>query len=139
MQDLVATAFQRAADEHFVVAHAVEVAGVDQVHAAIDRGMDRGDALVLVRVPVHAGHAHASQRNGKHLRAVCAEAAGGDGFCRHDFLRPYSRATRLPSGASISASRRFEIGSWQGPRCDLSGLDTAGRPETTLVRLSTNL
>ena len=36
---------QRLADQHLVVAHAVEVAGVEEGDAGIERGVDGGDAL----------------------------------------------------------------------------------------------
>ena len=51
--------------EQLVVAHAVEVAGVEQGDAALDGGVDGGDALVVVGLPVHAGHAHAAERDGE--------------------------------------------------------------------------
>ena len=66
-QGLVAPAAQRAADEQLVVAHAVEVAGVEQRDAAIERGVDRRDALGLVGRAVHAGHAHAAERERENL------------------------------------------------------------------------
>src|ERR1035437_9492143 len=71
--DLISAPFQRAAHQHFVMTHAVEVASIDEVDAAIQSGMDRGDALIFVRVPINTGHPHASQRNRENLRAVRAE------------------------------------------------------------------
>ena len=52
---------KRLADQHLVVAHAVEVAGVDQRHAGIERGVDRGDALGAVGRTVEVRHAHAAE------------------------------------------------------------------------------
>jgi hypothetical protein len=45
-QGLVTTsALERLADEEFVVAHAIEVPGVDEVDPGVERGVDRGQAL----------------------------------------------------------------------------------------------
>ena len=44
----VATAFEGAAQEHLVVPHAVEVAGIEQSDTAIEGRMDGGDTLVLI-------------------------------------------------------------------------------------------
>jgi hypothetical protein len=46
------------------VAHGVEIAGVEQRDAGIERGMDRGDALVAIGRPVDLGHAHAAEAKG---------------------------------------------------------------------------
>ncbi len=55
-------ALERAADQHLVVTHAVEVAGVDQCNARFHRRADGGDALGLVRRAVNARrHAHAAE------------------------------------------------------------------------------
>ena len=63
-QRLVAPARESAAEQHFVVAHAVEVAGVDQVEAGVERGVDGGDALCVINRAVHARHAHGAQADG---------------------------------------------------------------------------
>ena len=68
-------ALQRLADQHFIVAHAVEVAGVDQRHAGVERGVDRRDALGAVGGAVHAGHAHAAEAERRDMRAGEAELA----------------------------------------------------------------
>ena len=39
---------KRLADQHLVVAHAVEVAGVEERDAGIESGVDRGDALAAI-------------------------------------------------------------------------------------------
>jgi hypothetical protein len=46
------------------VPHTVEVAGVQQCDALIQRGLDGGDAFGLVSGATHSGHSHApkSQR-----------------------------------------------------------------------------
>jgi hypothetical protein len=54
-------AVQRAPDEHLVVPHAVEVAGVEQLDAGVERRVDRGDALRLVGRAVEVGHAHRAE------------------------------------------------------------------------------
>ena len=61
---------ERFADQHLIVAHAVEIAGVEQGDAGIERGVDGGDALAAVGGAVKIRHAHA------------AEADGGDGWGR---------------------------------------------------------
>ena len=61
-QRLVAAIPQRPADQQLVVPGAVVVAGVEQRDAGVERGVDGGDALALVGGAVHAGHAHAAER-----------------------------------------------------------------------------
>jgi hypothetical protein len=58
---------QRVAEEQLVVPHAVEVAGVEQGHARVEGGMDRGHALGVVRRPVQVGHAHQAKSHRGHL------------------------------------------------------------------------
>ncbi len=50
-QVVAVAALQRFADQHLVVAHAVEVAGVEQGDAGVERGVDGGDALGAVGGP----------------------------------------------------------------------------------------
>src|SRR5215470_5777077 len=52
------------ADQHFVVAHAVEVARVEQRDTRIARGVNRGDALRTVGRTVEVRHSHASEADG---------------------------------------------------------------------------
>ena len=60
-------AAQRVAQQQLVVAHAVEVAGVQQRDPGVQGGMDRGDALLVVGLAVDARHAHqAEARPGHH-------------------------------------------------------------------------
>ena len=66
-------ALQGLADQHFVVAHAVEVAGVEQADAGVEGGVDRGDALRTFERAIHAGHAHAAEAEGGHVRTGGAE------------------------------------------------------------------
>jgi len=80
-QDVVAAAaferpvLERFADQHLVVAHAVEVAGVDQIDSGVERGVDRSQALLPVRRPVHARHAHRAEADGGDFGTGLAEFA----------------------------------------------------------------
>ena len=65
---------QRVADQHLVVAHPVEVAGVEQRDAGVERGVDRRDRLGVVGGPVGARHPHAAQADRADLRAARAQA-----------------------------------------------------------------
>jgi hypothetical protein len=67
---------QRLADQHLVVAHAVEVAGVQQRDARFEGGVDRRDGLGAVGVAVQPGHAHTAEAEGGDLGAGRAEGAG---------------------------------------------------------------
>jgi len=67
---LALAALERLADQHLIVARAVEVAGVEHAHAGLERGLDGCDGFGVVGGPVAAGHAHAAQTHGGDLRAV---------------------------------------------------------------------
>src|SRR5262249_36645661 len=82
----VAAAFDGAADQELVVPHAVEVAGVEEGDAPLDRALDGGDALVLVGLAVHAGQAHAAERDAEDGGPVLAELDGGG--LVHDGMAP---------------------------------------------------
>ena len=63
--DLVAIAApQGFADEQLVVPRPIEVTGVDEGHARIQRGAQGGDALVVVSGSVEIGHAHGAEADG---------------------------------------------------------------------------
>jgi len=64
---------ERFADEHFVVAHAVKIAGIEQGDAGIQRGVQGGETFGAVGGSVHARHAHATEAEGGDARAVRAE------------------------------------------------------------------
>ena len=64
---------KRFADQHLVVAHAVEIAGVEEGDAGIESGVDRGDALAAVGRAVHVRHAHAAKPDGRDLGPSGAE------------------------------------------------------------------
>ena len=59
--DLVASAADRAPDELLVVAVAVDVGGVEQRHAEIERAMDRRDAVGVGGAAVRTRHRHAAE------------------------------------------------------------------------------
>jgi hypothetical protein len=82
------------------MAHAVEIAGVEQAHAALERRVDGGDALALVRAAVHAGHAHAAEGDRKDRGPGLAEleCAFFCGFFHG--LAPTDRASVGPADAS---------------------------------------
>jgi hypothetical protein len=86
-EDLVADETESTANEHLIVAHVVEVAGVNQVDAGVDGGMDGGDAFGFVGGAVDTAHAHAAEGDGEDAGAGCAEFAGGlgGGGCHERF------------------------------------------------------
>ena len=66
-----------ATNEHFVMAHAIEVACVHQIDPGVERGMDRRDALLLIGWTVSTRHAHAPEgrtgmRPGRRHRGTAA-------------------------------------------------------------------
>ena len=63
------------AEQHFVMAHAVEITGVEQGDARVQRCMDGGDAFVAIGTAIHVGHAHAAEAEGGNARAATAEFA----------------------------------------------------------------
>ena len=70
-EHILAPAFDGPADEHFVVAHAVEVAGIEHGDSRIERGVNRGDAFRFIRGAVHVGHGHAAQAELRNMRVHC--------------------------------------------------------------------
>ena len=74
-QALARHAVERAADQHFVVAHAVEIAGVDQGDTGFDGGAQRRHALGFVRWTIDARrHAHAAEPKNRDFRTVTAQS-----------------------------------------------------------------
>jgi hypothetical protein len=61
---------QRIAEQQLVVAHAVEVAGVKQRDAGVDRGVDRSQALTVISPAIDARHAHQAEPGPGHNRAA---------------------------------------------------------------------
>jgi hypothetical protein len=64
---------QRFAEHQLGPAHAVEVAGVEQVDTRVDSGVDRGNALGVVSGSVDAAHSHQAEPDPGDLRATAAE------------------------------------------------------------------
>jgi hypothetical protein len=83
---------QRLADQQLVVAHAVEIAGVEQRDAGVERGMDGRDALAAVGRAVDIGHAHAAEPDRADDGTCLAEFA-----CVHDWFL-------LKGGGSFAAA-----------------------------------
>jgi hypothetical protein len=90
---------QRLADQHLVVAHAVEVAGVEEGNTGVERGVDGGNALGPVGRAIHARHAHAPKAKGGNHRT-----AGHEVTLLHG-LSPVSYAI-AGSAAQLRSSRR---------------------------------
>ncbi|CAG6397497.1 hypothetical protein SCOCK_560007 [Actinacidiphila cocklensis] len=73
---------ERAADEVLVVAHAVEVGGVEEGDAGSEGRVDRGDGVSFVSGGRPIGHARAAQRERSDLRATGSKGSGLHGsFC----------------------------------------------------------
>src|SRR5574341_783166 len=70
---LAVAASQSLAQQQFIVAHAVVIAGVEQSDSGVKCGMDRGDALGLVGWAVEVGHSHAPQSDRGYARTDGAE------------------------------------------------------------------
>jgi hypothetical protein len=71
------------ADQELVVTHAVEVAGVEQRDAALDRLSDGGEALVTIGRTVEVRHAHATESG-----ARCRRAGASESMLFHDQFLP---------------------------------------------------
>ena len=85
---------ERFADQHLIVAHAVEIAGVEQGDAGIERGMDGGDALAAIGRAVEIRHAHAAEADGRDGWTCGAEFAlfhGGSPRNRRRIFAPWWR------------------------------------------------
>src|SRR6267154_3882648 len=68
--DPIAPAPDRAPQQYFVLEGAVHVRRVEERDAEVDRPLDRGDGLGLVRRPVEFGHSHATQPDGRYLKPL---------------------------------------------------------------------
>ena len=68
-----AHALQRLADQHFIVAHAVEIAGVEERDAGVERGMDGGDALARSAGPYMPDMPMQPRPRAETVGPVCAE------------------------------------------------------------------
>src|SRR5688500_17164351 len=75
---LRAPALQGAPNQPLVLVRTVDVGGVEEVCADVERAVDRRDRLLLVALrtlAVALAHAHAAEADRKELRAVAAEFA----------------------------------------------------------------
>ena len=72
--DLVAPAGERLAEQLLVRVRPVQLGRVEERAAELQRAVDRGDRLALVRGAVEGGHAHAAEADGRDLQV--AERAG---------------------------------------------------------------
>jgi hypothetical protein len=77
-QSFVPAVFKRAANEHFVVPQAIEIARIQQRDAVIEGSMNGSDACAVIGGPVHAGHTHAAETDSRDGRAVPSQQALGD-------------------------------------------------------------
>jgi hypothetical protein len=97
-------AAQRLGEQQLVVAHGVEVAGVDQREAGLQRGVHRGDALRAVGRTVGARHAHRAQAERGNGRPGAAQ-----GSCLHrvspSSVRPTLRLRRAARERSVHHGR----------------------------------
>ena len=71
----VAPPTQRAPDQLLVGVRAVYVGGVEEIHAPLERPVQRGDRLAVVVRAVELAHAHATQAQSRHGGAIAAECA----------------------------------------------------------------
>ena len=55
------------------MAHAIKIAGVEEVYTDIERLVKGGDALGTVGGTIDCGHAHAAKAEGGNLRASAAQ------------------------------------------------------------------
>src|SRR6185436_8819125 len=78
--------------------------------AMVERVVNRGDTLALVGGTVHAGHAHAAERDRKHGRAVRAELAGLNVIWRHRVLT----VLRSHDPAPVPAAALVALMIWAG-------------------------
>ena len=56
---------ERLAQQHLVVAHPVEIAGIEICNSGIERRVDGGDALDVAGGTIATRHAHASEAGGR--------------------------------------------------------------------------
>ena len=102
----------RLGDQQLVVAHAVEVAGVEQIDPGVEGGVDRRDALAAVARPVHPRHPHAAEAERRDLWSGAPEAAGGKRRVSHgsNWTRETARSRHGPRHGSCFRSRSIRSG-----------------------------
>ena len=91
-EDLAPPAGQGFPDQKLVVAHAVEVAGVEDGDAGVEGRVDCCDALGPVRRPIDVRHPHAAEADRRDLGTVLAELA-----CAHASLPREAASMTAPS------------------------------------------
>jgi hypothetical protein len=86
------------------VAHAVEVAGVEQGDAGVERGVDGGNALAAIGRAVEIGHAHAAEAEGRD-----GGSGGAEATLFHDvLLYGIGGGQNRAVGADIAPIRSFD-------------------------------
>jgi hypothetical protein len=73
--DLVALAFDRLADQFFVLVRSVDVGGVEEVDAEFEGAVKGGDGFVVVASAVKLGHAHAAESESGNREASMSKMA----------------------------------------------------------------
>jgi hypothetical protein len=74
---VVAASAQQRRQQPLVGTHAVQVGRIEETDADVQRVVQHGQRLGVVRRPVEIGHAHAAQAQGRNLGAGGTEAAAG--------------------------------------------------------------
>jgi hypothetical protein len=71
--DLVAVPGEGAPDQLLVRVRAVDLGGVEERDAEVERPRDRGDPVRFLGGPVGPGHPHAAEPLGRHLESLTAQ------------------------------------------------------------------
>ena len=74
-EDFVAAAADRAPDELLVGVRTVDVGGVEEVDAEVERAMDRRDRFGVVAAGVEVAHPHAAEADGGDFGTVATQLA----------------------------------------------------------------
>ena len=90
MTSVATTAGQRLGDDLLALAGGVDVGGVDEVDAGVERPVDDGDAVVVVRLPKLAEH-HGAEAQARDLHPGTAEGAIGH-------VANVTRSSRITTG-----------------------------------------
>src|SRR5262249_31609914 len=72
--ELVPTTGDRAPDEPLVGVWPVDLGGVEECHAELERAVDRPKARLLVALAVGPGHAHAAEALGGYLEPLASQS-----------------------------------------------------------------
>ncbi len=73
--DAVASTGDGTTDQLFVRVRPVDVGGVEQSDARVERSVDRGDRFDVVALAVEVAHAHAAETDRRYRNAAAAELA----------------------------------------------------------------